>query len=152
MTLQLRAPDERLGHNVNSRYECASLIALWLLIHGGDPPPQTSSELGTVVGQIIARLSSFAFGESSEVSPDIAQEQLAKLNIQIKVGDGRSRDPGEPMMLLQKPGDRDPYLVYYLPDGVGNASALAARRALFAFFVRVSPARADVRVRQSAPL
>jgi hypothetical protein len=68
--------------------EVTSLIALWLLIHGGDPPPQSASEITAIAGQMIASLSRFAFGEGSEISVDALRKNLQRLNVHVKDADG----------------------------------------------------------------
>lgn len=70
-----------------SDLQAASLIALWLLIHGGDPPPQSAVEISSIAGQMIASLSKFAFSEGSEVSGDALRERLGKLNVHVKYAD-----------------------------------------------------------------
>jgi hypothetical protein len=71
-----------------SELEAASLIALWLLIHGGDPPPQSVAEVSSIAGQMIASLSRFAFGGGSEVSVEALRKNLQRLNIHVKDADG----------------------------------------------------------------
>lgn len=63
--------------------EVGSFIGLWLQIHGGDPP-ETPAQVAAIVGQIIANLSTFAFGEAVEVSTGAIKSRLAALNVQLK--------------------------------------------------------------------
>jgi hypothetical protein len=67
--------------------EVASIIALWLDIHGGDPP-ETREEVGAIAGQIIANLATVAFGLGDEVTVDAIKSRLGQLNVQVTQGGG----------------------------------------------------------------
>jgi len=100
--------------------EAASIIALWLLIHGGDPAPKTQEDIATVAGQIIASLSTFAFGSASETSVEAIRKRLASLSVEIKdsqsAGSGRGGSDITPDYLVVGSG-RVRYLVWPNPDG-----------------------------------
>jgi hypothetical protein len=99
-----------------SELEAASVIALWLLIHGGDPAPKTQSEIAAVAGEIIASLAGYAFG-ANEASVDAIRERLGALQVQVQ--DGGSVSPGggvTPDYLVEGSG-RVRYLIWPNPDG-----------------------------------
>lgn len=65
--------------------EVTSIIALWLAIHGGDPP-ENQDEVAAVAGEIIANLAAVAFGQGGEVSVDTVVSRLAQLNVRVQQG------------------------------------------------------------------
>lgn len=65
--------------------EVASIIGLWLEIHGGDPP-ETQDEVAAIAGQIIANLATVAFGQGSEVSAEAITSRLGQLNVRVQQG------------------------------------------------------------------
>jgi hypothetical protein len=99
-----------------SDLEAASVIALWLLIHGGDPSPETPADVSSIAGRIIASLSQFAFGVASPTTVEAIRERLGDL--QVRVQEGRSTDGGgvTPDYLTVGSG-RVRYLVWPNPDG-----------------------------------
>jgi len=103
-----------------SDLEAASIIALWLLIHGGDPAPKTQDEIAAVAGRIIASLSTFAFGGAGEASVDAIRKRLASLKVEVKegasAGTGRGGSDIRPDYVVVGSG-RVRYLVWPNPDG-----------------------------------
>lgn len=74
--------------------EVASIIGLWLEIHGGDPP-ETREQVGAIAGQIIANLATVAFGLGDEVSVDAIKARLGQLNVQVKQGGSAGAGGGQ---------------------------------------------------------
>jgi hypothetical protein len=69
---------EPLAHELDAAW----LIALWLAIHGGDPA-QSEGDVAAAAGQMIAALSSYAFGSAPAVSVDEIRARLAHLNVNV---------------------------------------------------------------------
>ncbi len=76
-----------LAHDLDAAW----LIALYHAIHGGDPP-ETAADVATIAGQMIARLSTFAFGTADTASVDALRARLADFN--VRVGDAPAAAAG----------------------------------------------------------
>jgi hypothetical protein len=76
---------EPLAHEIDAAW----LIALWLAIHGGDPV-QSEGDVAAAAGQMIATLSSYAFGSAPAASVDDIRARLANLNVNVG-----TRAPGD---------------------------------------------------------
>jgi hypothetical protein len=97
--------------------EAASMIALWLLIHGGDPAPDGPAEVATIAGRIIASLSNFAFGEASQTTVDAIRSRLDALQVRVQEGQSPGGDGGVTPDYLVVGHGKVRYLVWPNPDG-----------------------------------
>jgi hypothetical protein len=92
--------------------DAASIIALWLAIHGGDPL-ESDVDVAATAGKIIASLATFAFGTAPAVNVAELKARLAQLNVRVNDGPDSGSRPAPELRIV----DNGSYRVIYV-DGI----------------------------------